>query len=219
MQAHKFKFPRTAHFYTLGTPSKATKNFWIVCHGYGQLAKRFIYKFDSILDEETFVIAPEGFSRFYFDRSSPTPVGSSWMTKEDRLDEIEDYANLIQHYYDHYRSLMGEEVQINLFGFSQGAATQLRWIMEKFPRFDHLILWAGLIPEDLDYQPHQAYFSDKQIHFIYGTEDPLITPERIDKHNQLIKDQLLQVNVQTFEGKHRVDRAMLKGLNEQIKLV
>ena len=214
MEAHKFKFPRTAHYYTLGTASKQTKRFWIVCHGYGQLAKRFIYKFDSILEEDTFVLAPEGFSRFYFDRSSEFPVGASWMTKEDRLDEIEDYANLIQHYYDTYLPKMAEEVQINLLGFSQGCATQLRWIMEKLPRFDNLILWAGLVPEDLDYRPHKDYFSSKNIHFVYGTEDQFLNEERLAKHQKLIEEQKLAISVHTFKGPHRIDREKLKEINQ-----
>lgn len=212
MEAHKFKFPRTAHYYTLGQANNATKHFWIVCHGYGQLAKRFIYKFDTILNEETFVIAPEGFSRFYFEGAPGRPVGSSWMTREDRLDEIDDYANLLQYHYEHYLAKMGPDVQINLFGFSQGCATQIRWIMEKFPRFHNLVLWAGFVPEDLSYVPQKEYFQDKSIHFVYGTEDQFISPERVKEHEKLIIEQQLDIQVHTFEGKHRVDRDKLKAI-------
>ena len=48
MQAHQIKFPRTAHYYTLGNPSKSTKKFFIVLHGYGQLASQIIHKFKDL---------------------------------------------------------------------------------------------------------------------------------------------------------------------------
>ena len=217
MQAHKFKFPRTAHYYTLGRANKSVKYFWIVCHGYGQLAKKFIYKFDDLIDDENFILAPEGFSRFYLDNVSGRPVGTSWMTREDRLDEIDDYANLLQHYYDQYLPQFSDDVKIILLGFSQGCATQVRWMMEKFPRFDHLILWAGFFPEDLNYIPHKDYYSDKSIHFVYGTEDQYLTPERLQWHEQLMKDQELVVSQYTFEGPHRIDRVKLKELAEKLK--
>ena len=66
MQIHSISVPKTAHYCTLGEPGPHIKYFWICCHGYGQLAKRFIRKFERIHQEDTLVVAPEGFSRFYW---------------------------------------------------------------------------------------------------------------------------------------------------------
>lgn len=210
--SHTILINKTAHYYTIGTPGKHVEYCWIACHGYGQLAQYFIRKFDVIANEETLIIAPEGLSRFYTEGFSGK-VGASWMTKEDRLLEIEDYTNYLSTLYHHFIPQLADNVKIILFGFSQGCATQLRWIMRSFPKFDHLILWAGLVPEDLDYLSHQAYFSDKKLHFIYGNNDPFITPERLSYHAQLIEDQQLKVHVSTFEGEHILDRTILKQLS------
>lgn len=209
MESHTLKVSRTAHYYTIGTPGKHIRYCWITCHGYGQLAKYFIRKFDVIAKEDTLIIAPEALSRFYTEGLTGK-VGASWMTKEDRLHEIEDYTHYLSTLYQQFIPQLSEDVKIILLGFSQGCATQLRWIMQAFQKFQHLILWAGLVPEDLDYLTHQAYFTDKKLHFIYGTNDPFLTSERLQQHQQLIENQKLIVEISTFEGAHTVDREALR---------
>lgn len=210
MKGHHVKVQKTAHYYTLGEATRNTKYFWLVCHGYGQAADRFIRKFDQIVDSDSFILAPEGLSRFYW--HGPRIPVSSWMTSKDRLDEIADYARYIQSLYDQYVPLMSPDVHIILLGFSQGVATQFRWVMRNFPKFHHLILWAGFVPEDLDYRPHGTYFSDKKLTFVYGNEDEFLTPERIDWHRQLIEEQNLNIQTIQFEGQHRIDRSILQNL-------
>ncbi|GJM32781.1 MAG: esterase [Saprospiraceae bacterium] len=216
MEEHSLKVSRTARYYSLGKAGKHIKNLWIVCHGYGQLASRIIQKFDAFDDGETLIIAPEGLSRFYWEGVTGM-VAASWMTKAGRLDEINDYANYLSLLYEKTLTSLPDDVQICLFGFSQGCATQVRWIMEKFPRFHHLILWAGFFPEDLDYLPHQPYFSDKDIRLIYGTEDQFLTPERLEMHKRLLEVNQLKVKVKTFKGKHLIDREELNEMNRSIK--
>ncbi len=215
ISSHTIPVTKTAHFYTIGTPGKQVKYCWIACHGYGQLAKFFIRKFDVLAAENTFILAPEGLSRFYTEGLSGK-VGASWMTKEDRLTEIADYANYLSILYDQFVPQLAEDVRIILFGFSQGSATQLRWMMHTFPRFDALVLWAGLVPEDLDYRPHAEYFANRDLHFVYGTKDPFITPERLSGHERLLAEQRLDFQVHTFDGAHTVDRETLKLLAKKI---
>jgi len=215
LQAHKITIPKTAHYYTLSTPGKHIKHLWLVCHGYGQLASTFIYKFEEILDEETLVLAPEGLSRFYW-QGLTGDVVASWMTRHDRLDEIADYSNYLQVLYDRFVPQLAEDVEIILLGFSQGVATQCRWILNKKPHFHHLILWAGLLPEDLDYRPYQNYFAAKNLYFVYGTEDPYVTDERIQWQEDFAKAQQLTYQTQTFSGKHTVDRTALQQLAQQL---
>ena len=62
---HHLPVTRTARFYTLGPPSGAPKQLWIACHGYGQLAARFISHFAVIDDGSRVIAAPEALSRFY----------------------------------------------------------------------------------------------------------------------------------------------------------
>ena len=215
IEAHQMQVPRTAHFYTIGKPGKHTRRCWIVCHGYGQLAKFFIRKFDVLADEQTFVLAPEGLSRFYTEGLTGR-VGASWMTKEDRLLEIDDYAHFLSALYAKFIPQLPDDVQIILLGFSQGCATQLRWMMQKFPRYNALVLWAGLVPEDLNYNPHHDYFANRELHFVYGTKDPFITEDRLREHEQLLHHQQLDFQIHTFDGEHTIDREKLRQLAEQL---
>lgn len=205
---HQFPVTRTAHYATLGEIGKHIKKIWIVTHGYGQLSKTFIRRFIPIMDEETFVLAPEGLSRFYWDGFGGPPV-ASWMTSEDRLDEIDDYTRMMSQLYETYIPQCHEDVHIILLGFSQGTATQVRWIMKDFPLFHHLILWAGQLPEDLNYAPHLDYFKDKKLHFAYGDNDPFITPKRIKMLRDVIKTSELAFEEHPFEGMHKVEKVAL----------
>ena len=216
MNAHSITIPRTAHYYTLGQATSNTKYWWIACHGYGQLAKRFIKKFEGMVDDQTFILAPEGLSRFYWPGLGGEPA-SSWMTREDRLDEIADYSNYLQTLYDKYAAVLPNDVTIILMGFSQGVATHFRWMMRAFPKYHHVIIWGGMIPEDLDYLPVQHYFQDKSLHFIYGTEDQFLTEARLKAHQELIEKNQLELRVQTFQGKHLVDRKVLEALYAQLR--
>ena len=210
MEAHQLKFPRTAHYYTIGTPSEKTKQVFFVFHGYGQLASQIVHKFDQ-LGEEVVVVAPEGFSRFYWSEEKGI-VGASWMTKQDRLSEIEDYCNYIEYLYHHYLNLLPSDVQINVLGFSQGGATAMRWVERNRPKIDHLILWGAAFPMDLNYLPMKAYLSSMKIYVVYGRQDQFITEERVQAHEEFTKAQELDFEMVWFEGKHVVDRKVLYDL-------
>jgi len=202
IQAHTLEVKKKAHFYTSGKISNNTKYLWIVCHGYGQLASDFIEKFE-VLGEEHFVVAPEGLSRFYWKGFSGR-IAASWMTSKDRLDEIEDYSNMISTLYDTHREQLPDDVKIVLLGFSQGCATVIRWMMKRFPDFDTLIMYAGLFPEDLDYSQHLDYFNAKQIHFVYGDEDQFLNEAYIIAQKEFIETTGFKASYIPFKGKHEV---------------
>jgi hypothetical protein len=93
---HRIVVPRSARYYTLGPTHGFPREVWIVCHGYGQLASRFLGQFAGLDDGTRLIVAPEALSRFYLDpiperRDQRNPrVGATWMTKEDRDAEIAD---------------------------------------------------------------------------------------------------------------------------------
>src|SRR5213592_1979241 len=96
MQEHHIGVTRGARYFALGTSSGEVGEVWFACHGYGQLAARFLEKLRVLDDGRRYLVAPEGLSRFYLSES-PTErrVGASWMTREDRLAEIEDYVRYL----------------------------------------------------------------------------------------------------------------------------
>ncbi|MBK6951958.1 MAG: hypothetical protein IPH24_07885 [Crocinitomicaceae bacterium] len=85
---HKLVISNTARYFSHGNPQ--AKNLVVVLHGYGQLASYFIQKFEFLDPENYYVIAPEGLHRFYLNGTSGR-VGASWMTKENREDDITNY--------------------------------------------------------------------------------------------------------------------------------
>src|SRR6056297_1468696 len=116
MDSHTIKVSKTAHYYSIGQPSKETTQVWVLLHGYGQLAERLLSKFSSLKTNNRFFLAPEGFSRFYWEGVSGH-VAASWMTKKDRLHEIDDYSEYLNDLLDRYREY-APNAKINILGFS-----------------------------------------------------------------------------------------------------
>ncbi len=203
MAHHKLKIEKTAHVYTHGAPSEKTEYFWLVTHGYGQLASSIIRKFEGFVPETHFVVAPEALNRFYWEFRKSI-VGASWMTRQDRLDEIEDYATYLSRVFEQFKMDIPPSAKVILFGFSQGCATQMRWILRGSPVFDYLIFWGGVLPDDIDYQPFLPYLNDKKFTFVCGDNDEFISEEGIKKHQELAEAQGLVMDFVGFEGKHEV---------------
>lgn len=210
---HKIQVAKTAHFFTLGQPGPAVRRLWICCHGYGQLAAAFLENFVELNDGSNFIVAPEGFNRWYR-KGFAGEVVANWMTRLDREDEIADYSNFLQLVHSQCVAQLPADVKIILLGFSQGTATVNRWILRHRPAFDHLVLWAGLFPEDLDYAAAADYFSDKKLWLVYGSNDPFLTDERMAEQENLIEKNRLDVQEKQFVGEHEIDRDELRRLLE-----
>lgn len=150
-------FTSKARYFISGEVTRHTKHIWFVLHGYGQLAAYFIRKFEGIQSSETIVIAPEGLSRFYLQdvttrtQTGDNKVGATWMTKENRLTDIENYLNYLTQVYTSEvpQNYTGK---ITLLGFSQGAATVSRWAADNRIKYNRLILWAGVFPPDMNFE-------------------------------------------------------------------
>jgi predicted esterase len=211
IQQHSLTIAKTAHFYTIGEAGAQIENWWIVCHGYGQLAQHFIRRFDILDDAKTFILAPEGHSRFYVEGFGGG-VGASWMTKEDRLDEIADYCHLLQTLYEKFAPQFSPAVRITVLGFSQGVPTVCRWVGRYKPAIHRLILFAGTLPDDVDFLSEKAYFADRDIFLVYGSEDPFLTPEKLTWQQKFIEKQELDIKVLTYEGGHEVQREVIHSL-------
>src|SRR2546426_10548332 len=150
MQEHHIGVSRTARYFTLGNSSSGVGEVWFACHGYGQLAARFLEKLRVLDDGTRYLVAPEGLSRFYLSESAAERrVGASWMTREDRLAGIEDYVRYLDAVYaDVFGVLDRAQVTVHALGFSQGASTVSRWAAFGKARIDRLVLWSGELPPD-----------------------------------------------------------------------
>ena len=199
-----FKFK--ARYYKLGERTSSTKQIWWVFHGYGQLAQFFIQKFQCLIEQEIYVIAPEGLSRFYLDGNSGR-VGATWMTRENRLMDIENY---IQYLETILKIEPSADIQITLFGFSQGAATASRWALSGKIKFDRIILWSGLFPPDMDFEKGSHLLKEKKVIEVLGKNDPFITPARIEEMKSLNQQFKINPTFIEFEGKHEITERILQ---------
>lgn len=208
-QANAISVQRTARFFTLGDASGNAQRLIFACHGYGQLAGQFIYKFTEQLDSATLVVAPEALSRFYLDQTYGR-IGASWMTREDRDNEIADYCAYLTLLFDQIKTqAVSPEARIVFLGFSQGCTTLTRWMVKERPPFDALVLWGGAFADDMDYLACADYFSGKKIFVVFGDADPFVTPDQIAKLQGFAQVQGLTYEALSFPGKHEIDRAVL----------
>ena len=191
-----------------------TKFVWICLHGYGQLGKYFIQKFGFLDPGEHFVIVPEGLNRFYYGDNNDRPL-ASWMTKEDRLDEIADYVQFLELLRKKMDWDKNPAVQVIYLGFSQGVNTLIRWMANVHQRCDHLLLWAGSLPEDMLLEQHQSYFEKIDAHYFIGESDPYFDQNRSAEIELVAARAGINAKVQWFDGDHKVDEAVLRSWIDQ----
>jgi predicted esterase len=202
---------RTARYQQLGEPSPETRRVWFVCHGYGQLAAYFIrhFAFLTDVDPATVVIAPEGLSRFYLSGNGGR-VGASWMTRDDRLHEIEDHVNFLNQLAATVLSQCPPNVHVTVLGFSQGTATVGRWLAQAVFRPAHLILWAGGFPDDLAPATAQQLLQGLPLSTVIGSDDEYISIAQATRQHQQLGQFGAKTQLFTFDGKHELNRTTLE---------
>lgn len=216
MHEHRLSVARRARYFTLGEGAAPPEEIWFVCHGYGQLAARFLRHFEPLDDGTSLIVAPEGLSRFYLsDSPAERRVGASWMTKEDRLAEIDDYVGYLDAVYaDVLRSVDRPRVQITALGFSQGTATVCRWAALGSAQIDRLIVWGGEVPPDLDLarEPAAGRLRALRLSLVYGDQDELFTPKVIAATESHLRAHGIPYALVPFAGGHEIDAATLRRL-------
>ncbi|MEX2590902.1 MAG: hypothetical protein WD334_11915, partial [Chitinophagales bacterium] len=151
METLHIKTTRTARCQLLLPKSNKSEinECWVVLHGYAQLASTFLKSFEAFQTDHRIIVAPEGLNRFYAKGFNGNPA-ATWMTSEDRENEIEDYCNYLQKLYETIKQqyTLNSNCKFILLGFSQGVATLSRWINRMEPDFDILVFYAGSIAHD-----------------------------------------------------------------------
>ena len=211
IQKHNLIVEKTAKYCQLGIISTKTESIWYVLHGYGQLVDYFIQNFDSIVNEHTVIIAPEGFSRFYLNGFSGR-VGASWMTKEERLIDIGDYGAYLDKLHQHcINQVENKLLKINVLGFSQGGATACRWLATSKFSVQNLILWSCIFPEDMHLQDVKQLSEKNKTYIVYGKQDSFLN-ENAKQRLEFWKNS--EISIITFDGGHKIDKDTLLYLNQ-----
>ncbi len=221
MIEHHLAVTRTARYFTVGgsdEPADAAselRELWIVCHGYGQLAAKFLEPFAPLAAGWRRIVAPEGLSRFYLDRSrvgvnTQAGVGATWMTREDREHEIVDQIAYLDGLLDHLLAASSSHVRLRVLGFSQGVATVTRWLVRgRRVRANEVVLWAGSVPADVDLSDLAGRLSGAPVVFAVGTRDELASWAAADVEVGRFSAAGIQTRLVTFNGGHRLDTPTL----------
>ncbi len=206
---------RRARVLSLGDDAPPDAELWIACHGYRQLARPFLEPFRRIAEGSRTIVAPEALSRFYVEDALSGPhgpesrVAASWMTREDRENEIRDYVGYLDRVTEAWMERRRPD-RVVAFGFSQGAATAARWAVLGRTSVDRLVLWAGGLPPD----PAPATVADRlrtlRPILVAGSEDPWATPEALGRQVERMAALNVTCDVVRFRGGHRLSRDTLE---------
>ncbi len=214
MQSEELSFNFKARYFKSGEITDSTKQLVFVFHGYGQLAKYFLRKFESVATKETVIIAPEGLHHFYLEdvnsrnQTKNNRVGATWMTRENRLMDIENYITYLNSIL--VTEMGNRNIPLTVLGFSQGAATATRWVLQGTINFEKLILWAGIFPPDMDFEQGNQILKEKHVYHIIGEDDPFVTQERIEEMKELCEKLSISPEQFIFKGGHEIEPKTLK---------
>lgn len=161
---------------------------------------------------------PEALSRFYLDdpgreHGPESPVGASWMTREGRLAEIDDYVAYLDSVYRDVRSrLTAQPDRVCVLGYSQGAATASRWVALGETPVNRLVLWGGLLPPDLDLEAAKPRLQSVDLTLVAGSRDRYANAQRLASQLALLARQGIPARQVAFDGGHRLDSDLLRAV-------
>ena len=195
-------------YYTLNSLTKKTKNVWFVCHGMGYLSRYFIKYFKGLNADENYIIAPQAPNTYYQGKDFKH-VGASWLTRENTKTEIKnimEYFNAILNAEN-----IPEDVNLIVFGYSQGVSVASRFVTKKQIQCSQLVLHSGGIPKEL--KPEDFKFLKAKVSLIYGDKDEYITKERLEYENTRAKELFgKDVTIINFDGVHEVNTKIINNL-------
>lgn len=217
-EARHLTVSRTARYHVLasGEAAVAPREVWVVVHGYGQLAGRFIRHFAALDDGARLVVAPEALSRFYLEHpgrvgSANARVGATWMTREERDAEIADHVAYLDRLYEAVTVPLARRPTLHVLGFSQGVATVSRWLVLGRTRADHVVFWAGRLPPELVPPGADSPLRAPRVDFVMGDADEFATPEQRADLEALVTD-WPRARLHRFAGGHVIDPATLRAI-------
>jgi predicted esterase len=223
---HRLTVARTARYATVGADPAHATQLWIAFHGYAHRASDFVAPFIDVVPSHVRVVAPEGLSRFYLEMPRPdgghlARTGASWLTRDDREDELRDALAMLQSVVAREHAAItnarGERPVVCVLGFSQGVAMSMRWVVEaaRNPAMgtrDHVyrhVLWAGGLAHDVEDDALRAAWRDTRVEVVWGTRDRFASETAREAVRMRFGRLGMTPEAHSFEGGHRLDAPLL----------
>lgn len=209
------KTEKTSRVVIEGKINPELKQIWLVAHGYGHLAPYFVNKFKTLIDNpEHIIIVPEAMHRYYLNGHSGK-VGASWMTKEERETDIEDYCSYLDKVYEKYILPAGKNCIVNALGFSQGGATICRWASRTQFHIDNLIVWGSVIPPDMNWESYLDRLKTLNWFYIAGDKDEFLNGIQQKEQLGVLEKHQIKPEFIAYQGGHDINEATLNLLTKK----
>ena len=212
---HHMPVRKTGRYYIYGQPGPQIQHLWMLCHGYGQLARDFLDDCSPLWREDTLLVAPEGLSRFY-QRGGRGTIGASWMTSEDRLSEIDDYLLWLNGICTAVCDQCDSQPGISVLGFSQGGATAARWGLRGNARADRIVLWGTTLPAE-ELQTYADAVLQTRLVIVDGEQDRIVRRGEFEEGLAVLEDIGADYRVLRHPGGHELDGDILRNLGASRK--
>ena len=198
----------------------SVRELWIALHGYGQLATDMVAGLSALDDGTRLIVAPEALSRFYdargeLSRHHEARVGASWMTREERLRDIEDVIGWLQQAYESYAARVPTSATVHVIGFSQGAAAASRWVAAGRVPARHLIGWGASLAPELDLGAAgdaENPLRRATVQIVIGERDEFVSAANIAAESARLDAAGFTYEMVSFAGGHRLDDETLRAV-------
>ncbi|PSL05723.1 alpha/beta hydrolase [Cecembia rubra] len=205
------KYDHIAHFRTSQVVNRGETEILFALHGYGQLSEFFLRKLSPLFKEDRLIVVPEATNYSYLEGFSGR-VGANWMTRHERASAIINNNQFLNGILESLWIKYKEKPKLKVLGFSQGAATATRWVSQLSVPVERLILWGGGFAHDLEPGMAQEKLNDSLCYLAIGEQDHFLTPESLQKQDQLVKDLGIKAKKVYYPGGHEIDVELLEQL-------
>lgn len=205
------RYEHTASYRTSHVVRRDEREILIALHGYGQLSEFFMAKLQPIFRDDRLVVVPEATNYSYLKGFSGR-VGANWMTSHEREMAIANNHRFLNATLDSLLLKYAKLPKISVLGFSQGAATASRWVSQLKVPVDRLILWSGGFAHDLVFESFGQQVQSAEVVMVWGSKDEMLTPEAIQKQDELVDKLPVKVKKLQFDGGHELEKSTLLSL-------
>jgi predicted esterase len=186
-------------------------------HGYAQTGEAILAELARVPGASRWAaVAPDALHAFYDRRG--TEVLRNWMTRDLRLEAIEDNLRFVRGVLDRARARFGWRLPVAMLGFSQGVAMAWRAAVRGGHECAALVALAGDVPPELLELPREHPFPTRVL-LATGERDEWYTPERLAADVDALAARGVAAERLVFDGGHEWGDAFRTRLGELLESI